>query len=226
MAAVELKKREIGSVVVFDLFGHLEEGKGETLRDDLEGEIQKENHINVILNLQGIESSDEITLRKVLVTLERPVRKAIFCDSDEVFKLLRETYLSGGIPITRSEEEIVELFGAYLLEKGKKVGKRDRRRNPRMKVAIPVGLDFQTPNAGLLTTKAIVTNVSEGGIFAEYLNWKSALEVKKLEGAKNVGVKIIFRHPKTENTAEINGAIVRIEHTNDQVGLAVQYVKR
>lgn len=226
MAATEFRKREIGSVVVFDLSGRLEGGKGDELRDTLESEIQKENHINVILNLQGIESSDEITLRKVLVTLERPVRKAIFCDSDEVFKNLRETYLSGDIPITKSEEEIVGLFGAYLLEKEKRVGKRDRRRNPRMKVAIPVDLDFQTSSGGPLNTKAIVTNVSEGGIFAEYLNWKSALEVKKLEGAKNVGVKVIFRHPKTKNTAEINGAIVRVEDTNDQIGLAVQYVRR
>ena len=54
MPKAEIKKREIGSVVIFDLFGPLTEKSGAAIRDEVETDIQKGNYINVILNTQGV----------------------------------------------------------------------------------------------------------------------------------------------------------------------------
>ena len=225
MAKTDVKIRKIGSVVVFDLFGSLRNKLGDDVKDRLEGDIQEGNYTNVILNAQGVEATDELTLRKILVTMERPVRKAIFCDDGDFFKALSKTYLSNRVPVCRTEEEIVDLFGAYLLERGKRIGTRDRRRNPRIKMAIPIGIEILAASQEAVLTKAIVTNLSDGGVFAEYLDWKSARAAKNIPNITDLEAKVIFRHSKTGNETRIASKILRFEETDNQIGVAVQYVK-
>ncbi|HNV86740.1 MAG TPA: hypothetical protein PKL97_07240, partial [Candidatus Omnitrophota bacterium] len=131
----EIHKRRIGSVVIFDLFGELNDNEIDAIRDFMEKNIQRGGFRNVILNAQHILHIDQLALRKILVPLERPHRKAVYCSSPELLNVFLNTYLPEKTAICKNEAEISDVFGLYLVEKDKFIFKGERRKSKRIEVA-------------------------------------------------------------------------------------------
>jgi hypothetical protein len=100
----------------------------------------------------------------------------------------------------------------------------ERRRAKRMHVAIPLEMTLRPKGKDPIVAKAISTNISEGGIFVEYLNLDALKAVEELDPAEGVTVEIQI-HP-SENFPEeyhLEGVIQRREVRKKGMGLAVQF---
>ena len=234
---IQLGLRKIGTVQVFDLSGALTGEELDPIVQKIEQVIQRKKLRRVILNLQKVQSIDEIALRKVVACLLRPQRSLIFAPDEAIRDLFRSTHLPTSVKLCKDEEEVAEAFGSFLFLKDKmfqvpvdetqpqpKDYGLERRRNKRIRVAIPIRLSFQMKDGSTLAAKAIATNVSQGGIFAEFLDL-DAPEYSKMQGLEQSRVGITI--PANDTFKEeilVPGKIARFELLKKQYGIAIQFL--
>lgn len=240
MSKLKVSTREIGSVHVFDLEGDPTQGTLQEIAWKIQRNIRRFRLQRVILNLQMIHSLDSLGLRKLVAACIRPQRSLIYGASDEITHFLQEGYLPRNMRVCASEKEVAEDFGPFLLEKEKDkefdldvkgLGKEsigaaiEKRRAKRMHVAIPLELKIFPAKGEPLTTRAIATNISEGGLFAEYLDLEVAQKIETFDPLQclKVGIRIF---PSTNFPEEfrLEGKISRIELRKKQLGVGVQFV--
>ena len=100
----------------------------------------------------------------------------------------------------------------------------ERRRSKRMHVALPVILKIETPEK-IIETRAIATNISEGGLFAEYLDLETAHQIEKLDPLRGLKVSVqIFPSANFPEEYHLEGEISRNEWRKKQLGLGIQFV--
>src|SRR3990167_2861832 len=117
--AAHLGLRKIGSVQVFDLTGDLHGEEMNPVTQKIDQVIQRKRLRRVILNLQKVESIDEIGLRKIIACLIRPQRSLIFAPDGSCRDLFQTTHLPHSIKLCKNEEEVAEAFGSFLFLKDK-----------------------------------------------------------------------------------------------------------
>lgn len=234
---IHLGLRKIGRVQVFDLTGALIGEDMDPVIGKIEQTIQKKKLRRVILNLQKATSMDEMAVRRLVACLLRPQRSLIFAPGDSSREQFKSTYLPQSIRLCRNEEEVAEAFGSFLFLKDKiyqvPVDETkpqppsyglERRRSKRIRVAIPIKMKFQMKDGSTLEAKAIATNVSQGGLFAEFLDLNSP-DYSKMEGLEGSQVTIMV--PANDHFQEemvVPGRINRFELMKKQYGIAVQFV--
>lgn len=233
---IHLGFRKIGSVQVFDLGGVLTGDEIDSALQKIDQVIQKKKLRRVILNLQKVESVDEIALRKIIACLLRPQRSIIFAPDGSCRELFEASHLPSSVRLCKNEEEVADAFGSFLFLKDKifeipiddnlpqKGYGLDRRRNKRIRVAIPLKVDFHMKDGSILSSKAIATNVSQGGIFAEFLDL-NAPDYSKLQGLEESQVTVTVPPNETfKDELVIPGRIARFELLKKQFGIAIKFI--
>ncbi len=226
IAKTEVHKRRIGSVIIFDLFGDLNDNDVDAVKDFIERNIQRGGYRNVILNTQNVIHVDQLALRKILIPLERPHRKAIYCYTPELLDMFLNTYLPEKMKVCKNEAEVSDTFGLYLVEKDKFIFKGERRKNQRIEVAVPVQLIIQSSPTEVVSSTALITNLSEGGFFAECLDLHSAASVKHIRDFRNLSAKAVFKPPLAASDQTFDVEMLRAEVTSRQTGFAAKLLSR
>ncbi|GEM_PF-679841 len=243
MSQLRLTTREIGSVKIFDLMGDTTHDSLQEVAWKIQRSIRRHRLQRVILNVQKIKSLDEIGVRKLVAAFLRPQKSAFYGASGSVKDLLEDTYLPHNIRICPTEKEVAEDFGPFLFnkdERGKILGEKDRadnghgqpgpgillerRRAKRMHVAIPLEMTLHPKGQDPVATRAISTNISEGGIFVEFLDLDAIKLVEKLDPQ---GLKVEVQIHPSENFPEeyhLEGIVRRREVHKGGLGLAVEFV--
>lgn len=243
MSRLRVMTREIGSVKVFDLMGEPSQDSLQEIAWKIQRSIRRHRLQRVILNLQRIKSLDELGVRKLVAAFLRPQKSAIYGASSNVALCLEDTYLPKNMHLCPTEKEVAEDFGPFLFhtdtvgrvlghadhpEDGSQPGKDfEKRRAKRMHVAIPLELRVHPALGGGIQTRGIATNVSEGGMFIEYLDLNALETVEKINPIEDTRVQIKIE-PSTnfQETYELEGIIRRREIRKRGLGLAVQFVNQ
>ncbi|OGW88756.1 MAG: hypothetical protein A3A73_00230 [Omnitrophica bacterium RIFCSPLOWO2_01_FULL_50_24] len=233
----KLELRKIGNVQVFDLCGTFMGEEMEPIIRKIDETIQKKKLRRVIMNLQKMESINEIGLRKVTSVLLRTQRSLIYTPDRSCRALFEATHLPSNIKLCKDEVEVADAFGSFLFVKDKAfevpidesqpaaAGQGlERRRSKRIRVAIPIVIKCRLKDQKEIELKGIATNVSEGGLFAEFLDLDTPAysEMQGLEGSR-VEVDV----PPNEAFKDrmlVPGKINRFELFKKQYGLAIQFV--
>ena len=241
MKKLKVSSREIGTVRVFDLEGYPTQ---ETLQDiawKIQRSIRRHRLQRVILNFQHLPELDPLGVRKILSACIRPQRSLIYGASDKVMIHLEESCLPKNMRICSSEKEVAEDLGPFLLEKDRdKVIRGDghkpiqesigyqmeQRRSKRMHVAIPLELKVFPKKGDMILTRAIATNISEGGLFAEYLDLDAAQKIEDLDGLEGLKTDIqIFKSDNFPEEYNVEGEISRKDLRKKQLGLAIRFTE-
>ena len=232
-----LEQRQIGRVHVFDLFGSLVGERSQEVVEKIDHTIQKKRLKRVILNLQEVQELDELIVRKLVASLLRPQRSLLYCASPKLRGFFEGSYLPHNIKLCTTEAEVADWVGSFLFEKEKDIGLSkdqeeshnpyglERRRKKRIRVAIPIEIEFETKDGQKVHSRAIATNISQGGLFAEYLDLESSLQVSQLGDLESNKVTVIVA--PSQNFAEevrIPGCVKRIELVKRQVGMGIQFL--
>jgi hypothetical protein len=241
MSKLRLSTREIGTVHVFDLEGQPTQ---ETLQDaawKIQKQIRRHRWQRIILNLQNLPTLDALEVRKLLAACLRPQASLIYGASQLVTQFLENTYLPRNVHLCPTEKEVAEDFGPFLLEKEKEkeiprrvddptreaIGKElERRRAKRMHVVIPVDITIFPENADPITVKTLATNISEGGLFAEFLDLEAAHKVQRISGLKGMKAEIqIYPSANFPEEYHLDGTVNRTELRKKQFGIAIEFVE-
>lgn len=241
MAKLTLKTREIGAVNVFDLEGDPTDEAVQEIADKIQRKIRRHRMQRVILNLKNMPEIDPIAMRRLLASCIRPKRSVIFGASEETSRLLADSCMASNMRLCSNEEQVAEDLGPFLLEKEsdkqierenpdvskESIGHQvERRRAKRMHVAMPVEFRIRQSSGDPIFTKAIITNISEGGMYAEYLDLDHAKQIEALNAVD--GLKVEIRIPACANFPEeyqVNGVITRKELRKKQLGLAIKFIE-
>ncbi|MDP3919380.1 MAG: PilZ domain-containing protein [Candidatus Omnitrophota bacterium] len=238
MSKLKVSTREIGTVCVFDLQGSPTQETLQEVAWKIQRNIRRHRLQRVILNLQMIPTLDPLGLRKLLAACIRPQKSLIFGASGSLVMILEDTYIPQNVRICPSEKEVAEDFGPFLLEheKDKEFEAKsvesalgndvEKRRSKRMHVALPIEIDFEGADGLPIRTRAIATNISEGGLFAEYLDLAVAMKLESLDSElqdKEVAIHI-FPSANFPEEYELRGQIKRKELHRKQFGLAVEFL--
>lgn len=238
MAKLKVTTREIGSVCVFDLEGAPTQETLQEVAWKIQRNIRRHRLQRVIINLQKLPALDPLGLRKLLAACIRPQKSLIFGASDSLLLSLEETYVPNNVRVCKTEQEVAEDFGPFLLErdrdkeftlgdKGEEgIGIRvERRRSKRMHVAIPIELKIPTKKGDVVITRAIATNISEGGLFTEYLDLDVCDEIDAMGSLDGQEVEIhIFPSANFPEEYNLRGRIKRKELRKKQLGFAVEFL--
>lgn len=235
--SVHVGLRKIGSVQVFDLGGILVGEEMDPAVHKIEQTIQKKRLRRVILNLQKVQSMDEVSFRKIMACLIRPQRSLVFAPEGSYRGMFESGHLPQNVRICKNEEEVADAFGSFLFVKDKMFEVQadplqtqikdyglERRRNKRIRVAIPVKLLFHMKDGSKLEAKGIATNVSQGGVFCEFLDL-NAPAYSRMQGLEETLVTITV--PPNETFKEeitIPAKIGRFELFKTQYGIALKFV--
>jgi anti-anti-sigma regulatory factor len=240
MSKFHYSTREIAGVSVFDLKG---EPTFESVQDvawKIQKSIRRHRMQRIILNFQQVGTLDPIGLRRLLTVCIRPKHSVIYGASPEVVHCIEDGYLSSKVEICADEKEVAESFGPFLFDKDseKKIPAKsvlhsrdsigvqfEKRRSHRMHVAIPLELKITTPNGEVITSRAIASNISEGGLFAEYLDLEIAHKINALEPIQDLPVEIhVFPSVNFPEEYQLKGKIRRKEVRKEQLGLGIEFL--
>ncbi|MBI2167870.1 MAG: PilZ domain-containing protein [Candidatus Omnitrophica bacterium] len=241
MSRLRVSTREIGNVKVFDLQGDPDQEGLQDVAWKIQKSIRRHRLQRVILNVQKIRTLDEMGIRKLVAAFLRPQRSVIFGASETLSDQLKDTYLPSNVKLCPTEKEVAEDFGPFLFHKeeiGRVLGNKkdrvhggngfgknlERRRSKRMHVAIPLEMTLHPKGQDPLQGKAISTNISEGGIFVEFLDLDVLKAVEATNPIENLPVSISI-HPSGNFPEEyhLEGVVRRKEERKQGLGLAVQF---
>lgn len=240
MSKLRVSTREIGSVCVFDLEGSPTQETLQEIAWKIQRNIRRHRLQRVVLNLQRLPMLEPLGIRKLLAACIRPQRSLIYGASSLVAQYLEGTYLPRNVKVCHSEKELAEDLGPFLLEKDKDkkltsqsgnleaIGiEVERRRSKRMHVALPIELRVYPPNGEPIVSQAIATNISEGGLFAEYIDLEASQKIEALEPVKGLKSDIlIFPSANFPEEYHLEGKVNRKELRKKQLGVAIEFVAK
>jgi hypothetical protein len=221
-----VSRRAIGKVNIFDISGTLEDS-------DLVSAVQayirnyiKECHFaNVIVNIQSVETASPTMTHSILQILETPKKSAVYADTKDMLDSFMAGYAHKRIHQCATHGQILSLFGRELLERDKEITFEERRSAKRLKSALYSKIDFIDKEDKVINSEAIITNLSSDGLFAEYLDIKSAFTMNNLEYFKNLTVRVQLQNTECGVAKELEyfGSILRIEFSGNQAGIAIKF---
>jgi hypothetical protein len=215
--------RLIGKVQIVDLIPRLSGPQGEAWLEVMERHFFRGLQRAVVVNISNAVEMDESHLRRLMLYMERPLKTAFYTNDIEKAREFVPHYVDERMPLFSNEEEVVEYFGLDLIERERDVvTMRERRRYKRFKVVMPA--EIITKDKKTVVTKAIVTNISEGGAFAQYLNLSASLKMASLGEKPRVPVEVILTHTGTNECELVKGFIIRVQLLGQQRGVAMRFV--
>lgn len=213
--------RVIGRVQIVDLIPRLTGPDGEAWLEVMEKHFFHGQQRAVVVNLSKVTELDAAQLRRLMFYMERPLKRAFF-SHDKHAKDLVPDYVNPRMPLLSQEEEVVDYFGLDLIERYRDaVPRKERRKFHRFKVVMPTEILVKGKNP--FSTKAIITNISEGGAFAQYLDLEASMQMAGLEDSPRLPVEMVLKHPGTSECELVKGSLVRVELLGQQRGVAIHF---
>ncbi|HOW58949.1 MAG TPA: PilZ domain-containing protein [Candidatus Omnitrophota bacterium] len=242
MTKFHYSTREIGGVSVFDLKGMPTFESVQEVAWKIQKNIRRYGLQQIILNFQESGPLDAIGMRRLLTVCIRPKHSVLYGVTPEMAHCIEDNFPSGKVDICSDEKQVAESFGPFLfvkdpdkkiMAKGVKTPQEslgyqlEQRRSHRMHVAVPLELKIFTASGEMIQTTAIATNISEGGLFGEYLDLGVSHRIDALNPIEGLKVEIhIFPSANFPEEYQISGEICRKEVRKEQLGLAVRFVEK
>jgi len=216
--------RQIGRVQNVDLIPHLTGEQGEAWLEVMARHFFQGVQRAVVVNISNLVETDNAQLRRLMLYMEKPLKTAFYTNDPGKAKEFIPEYINASMPVLKEEEQTVNHFGLDLIERRRDVvSYKERRRYKRFKVVVPV--EIITKDKQPIVTRAIVTNISEGGAFCQYLDIAASLKMVGLGEKPRIPVEMILKHQDFGNECElVKGYIIRVETTGQQRGVAVRFV--
>jgi hypothetical protein len=216
--------RLIGRVQILDLIPRLSGKEGEAWLEVVSRHFFQGQQKAVVVNLSRTIETDGGQLRHLVYLMEKALKRAFFSNNVRHAEHEVQDYVNDRMPLLADEEGVVDYFGLELIERKKEVlPLGERRKFRRFKVVMPCEIIAKTVHP--FATKAIVTNISEGGAFVQYLDLESSIHVVGLQPSPKVPVELVLKHPGSFECDLVKGHLIRVDLLGQQTGVAICFNK-
>ncbi|MBI3999712.1 MAG: PilZ domain-containing protein [Candidatus Omnitrophica bacterium] len=218
----QITKRQIGDVTIVDIKGAFSGPWALRGKDLLSETFGSNGGGTMVLNLREMTSLDTLGARSIFEAISEKENIGILYGSEWVMDLMSRFLEGKRFRMFRDEQEILSAFGPHFV--GTSSSRAEERTSVRLQTALP--LKFYYEEAGeKVEFQAIVTNLNEKGLFAEYIDLKSA--EKSLEHLSPYDLKLlhlILLLPRG-NAVHAEGNVVHRKLDGEQVGIGIQFSK-
>ncbi len=215
----QITQRKIGNVKIVDIRGALCGSWALRGKEKLSQVLKPMLNEKVVLNLKEANSLDTLGAKSIFESIPEEKEVGILYGNAGVMDVINRFSESKRFRMFRSEEEIVSAFGQDLISDEHT---KEQRTSARMETAVP--LEFYYEEEGeAIEFRAIATNLSEGGLFAEYIDLEIAEEsLARLNpyDLKALHLKLSFPNKKPIHA---EGKVVYRKLDGEQVGIGIQF---
>ena len=219
----QISKREIGDVVIVDIKGELSGPWALKSKEALSQMIGRDERQKLVFNLQNMTGLDSLGVKSLFESVPSEREIGILFANSMVRDVLDHFLASRRFHTLSNEEELISRYGEALTLHKTETG-TELRKSFRLQTALPV--EFYCEEDGQkVEFKAIVTNLSKEGLFAEYIDLKVAewsLEHIDPYDLKDLGIKLML--PKRQ-VLNLKGKVVHRRLDGEQVGIGVQFTE-
>lgn len=217
----QIAKRRIGNVMIIDINGTLSGSWALRGKEKFSQMLASGSDQKVIFNLRGVTSMDTLGAKSLFESVSHDTRGGILCGNAGVRDLMDQFPESKRFRVFRNEEEIVSVFGRDLVPV---VNSREQRISSRTETAFPIEFGYEEEGEKI-QFRAIVTNLSEGGLFAEYIDLKIAEDsLNRLDpyDLKDLHLKLLLPNRKP---IYAEGKVAYRKLDGEQVGIGLEFTK-
>jgi hypothetical protein len=140
-----------------------------------------------------------------------------------VMDMVNSIVLPKAVRIFQNEEELIHHFGQHLVSGAEELLPGEKRRHDRLNSALPLEFKCRGAKGEVLEFRAIVTNLSESGLFAEYIDLEDVSRSRSVINPyelKMLDLKIKLANQKV---VTVKGKVVRQRLKGDQVGIGIEF---
>lgn len=165
----QIIKRKIGSVHIIDLRGELVGPWALRGREEIALFIKNHKTKNLLFNLRGLTTVDSLGVKAVTANLSPEIHSGLVVGNLSVMEMFSRLAPADSLKFFKTEEEIIQYFGQDLV-KWEERSYEEKRRHQRLKTALPMEFSFEDEKGERVFFRAVVTDLSEGGLLAGYLD--------------------------------------------------------
>lgn len=218
----QIIKRKIGSVHIIDLRGEFVGPWALRGREEIALFIKNLKTKNLLFNLRGLSTVDSLGVKAVTENLSPDIRVGVVVGNLSVMEMFARVAARQNLKFFKTEEEIIQYFGQDLVRWEEKTYE-EKRRHQRLKTAIPLGFSFMDEKGERVFFSAVVTDLSEGGLLAEYLDLdRESFHRMKLNPYDFHMLDLKFKLPGF-GEVEAKGRVVRTFFDRDQVEIGIEF---
>lgn len=164
----KVKVKRLGKVKIFEISGNFKDNFA--LRGD--GAIRKVLRMgevpHLFFNLQHLKAIDETGAEVIVRHSGKADKAAVLVPNEGIRQAIREKDTNSRFVYCRNPYEITEYFAREFAEDSGDLGFHENRQFVRLPTVLPIQMEWHTAD-GVKELYGVVTNLSEGGMFAEFL---------------------------------------------------------
>lgn len=220
----QITRRKIGSVVIIDLEGELIGPWALRARDSIETLIANSGTDNVLINLKDLSTIDSLGVRAVIDNFDVNKKGGVVSGKIAVMEMFSHLINLDDIRVFKNEDEVIGFFAKDFVDENLFSPFMEQRRAPRLRTALPLLFWYQDQKGEKVSFSAIVTDLSETGLCAEYLdvdslaNFNRSFEAQELQHL-HMDIKL----PDTDHI-HVDGDVMRTLIAGEQIGIGVKFV--
>lgn len=219
----QMIKRRIGNVDIIDLKGEFVGSWAVKGKEDIAQYLKENKTKNLLINLKGLSTWDSLGVKAVTENLCEGIRTALVMGNVSVMEMLSRVPGGQSLKCFRSEHEVIDFFGQSLVDLRFSV--EEKRKHLRLKTALELEFNLEDPWIAHVHFRAVVTDLSEGGLFAEYLEMGQQSIEKAFMSPQDFGaLKMILKFPGGKELS-LRGRAVRLILEGAQAGMGVEFLE-
>ena len=217
----QVLKRNIGSVSIIDFKGDFVGHWVLRSQEKIISLMKSENKEKLVINLRPLEMIDSLGVKAILENLPKK-DTAVLSGNVSVMELFDSYEKSKSLRIFSNEEELVRHFGKDMVKPASEK-KNDQRKYGRIQTALPLVFQCQNQDGEKFRFHAIVVDMSENGLFAEYIDLDEACESHSFTNPYELKMLDLEIKLPNRQTVQAHGKVVRRSLDGEQVGIGVEF---
>ena len=221
MMRPQIAKRTIGKVTILDIRGSFTRPLALRSKQELPRQFQSQEVVK-ILNLRPITNLDTLGARVILESVPNAQDISMLAGNPHVMDLMNRFSEGKQFRLFWNEREIASSFGKDLVSAPIQI--KERRAHPRLSMALPLEF-YDIEEKEPIRFRAIITNLSSGGLFAEYIDLKHAEEsLEHVDPYDLHPLHLAISFPRGK-VVEGEGKVVHRRLDGDQLGVGIEFYR-
>jgi len=221
----QITNRSIGQVEIIDLKGDFVGPWAMKGRDEIQHFVEREKPKNLLINLKNVDSIDSLGVKAIVDNLDGDFKGGIVSGSYSVTEMFSRVEPPVRVQFFKDEEAVIEHFAEDLAKEGKGIPSVQEKRNyPRLRTALPLHFSYTKEDTQeQVVFHAIITNLSEGGLYAEYLDMNPGAEnILQLNPYDFKMMDLEIKFPN-EQSIHVYGKVLRTDKEGEQLGIGIEF---
>jgi hypothetical protein len=173
----KLVNRTVGEVEVLELMGNfLEDQHHQSVLNILESKKAR----SILFIIREKTQIDEDSIQTLLESAARAKKTALILHNENFKALLTHKKMNQSISVFDTERDAAFFFGQEFVDRFEEDIQDERRKHQRLTTVLPLLFCFADPTGKRFEFTSIVTNLSQGGLMAQFIETESELRMKQI----------------------------------------------